>query len=288
MIRIISFVSLYAFYLICMYGQVEYVTTIHPFYELVNNIVGERGLVKEILPPGASPHTYELKGSDVKNVEYTTALIMGSPKLDNWAYRFHHPSRIELIPLIPKENLLYLEVKFGKHKGKTAGIDPHFWTDPLTVKMLIPELVKRLYQLDSNGCDIYEKNSQIFINQLDSLYQMIKEKLAVIENKSILLAHPFFQYYLKRFDFDLVGIIEIAEGTEPTPRELKEIIEIARDRKVKAIFTQKQHSDRAARIVAESTGTKVYELDPLGGVLDRKTYQEILLYNTQIILEALR
>jgi zinc transport system substrate-binding protein len=213
---------------------------------------------------------------------------MGSPKLDNWAYRFHHPSRIELIPLIPKENLLYLEVKFGKHKGKTAGIDPHFWTDPLTVKMLIPELVKRLYQLDSNGCDIYEKNSQIFINQLDSLYQMIKEKLAVIENKSILLAHPFFQYYLKRFDFDLVGIIEIAEGTEPTPRELKEIIEIARDRKVKAIFTQKQHSDRAARIVAESTGTKVYELDPLGGVLDRKTYQEILLYNTQIILEALR
>jgi ABC-type Zn uptake system ZnuABC Zn-binding protein ZnuA len=53
MIRIISFVSLYAFYLICMYGQVEYVTTIHPFYELVNNIVGERGLVKEILPPGA-------------------------------------------------------------------------------------------------------------------------------------------------------------------------------------------------------------------------------------------
>jgi zinc transport system substrate-binding protein len=286
--RIILFIPLYVFCFIFIYGQVDYITTIHPFYEIMKNIVGDRGLVKEILPAGASPHTYELKASDVKNVEYKTTLIMGSPKLDTWAYKFHYQNRIELLSLIPEENLLYLDAKFGKNKGKRMGTDPHFWTDPLTVKILLPKLNEKLCQIDKEGCDIYNKNHQLFSNQLDSLYQKIKEKLSGIENKSVLLAHSFFQYYLKRFHIDLVGIIEIVEGTEPTPRELKEIIETVKERKVRAIFTQIQHSDRAARIVAESTGIKLYELDPLGGVLDRKTYQELLLYNTQIILEALR
>ena len=93
---------------------------------------------------------------------------------------------------------------------------------------------------------------------------------------------------MKRFDFDLVGIIEIAAGMEPTPKELKVMIDLAKEHDVKVIFTHSQHSDRAARIIAESTNVKIYKLDPLGGVSDRKTYEEILLYNTQVILEALK
>jgi ABC-type Zn uptake system ZnuABC Zn-binding protein ZnuA len=267
---------------------VEYITTIHPFYEIMKNIAGECAQVKEILPAGASPHTYELKASDIKNIEGKTALIMGSPLLDNWAYKFNNMNKIELLKLIPRENLLGLELKFGKNKGKWVGTDPHFWTDPLMVKILLPKLTERLCQLDMQGCDIYLRNSQLYANHLDSLYYIIKEKLTGIKNKSVILAHSFFQYYLKRFDFDLVGIIEIMEGMEPTPIELKEIIELTRERKVKAIFTQVQHSDRAAKVVAEATGVKVYQLDPLGGVLDRKTYEEMLLYNTQVIFEALQ
>ena len=116
----------------------------------------------------------------------------------------------------------------------------------------------------------------------------VQEKLDIIDNKTVLLSHPFFQYYLKRFNFDLVGIIEVSSGTEPTPKELKEIIDLVKERKVKAIFRHSQHSDRASQIISESTGIKIVALDPLGGVIDRKTYDEILLYNTNVIIEALR
>ena len=70
------------------YSQTKYVTTIHPFHEILKNITGARGEVHRILPPGASPHTYELRPSDLRIVATATALFYGSENLDAWALKF--------------------------------------------------------------------------------------------------------------------------------------------------------------------------------------------------------
>ena len=103
-----------------------------------------------------------------------------------------------------------------------------------------------------------------------------------------MLSHPFFQYFLNRFDIHLAGIIEVIPGKEPSPRELMKIIKKVKRENVKAIFTHPQLPDRAAESVAEAAGIKVYELDPIGGVTGRVTYNELLLYNTRILFEALK
>ena len=46
--------------------------------------------------------------------------------------------------------------------------------------------------------------------------------------------------------------------------------------------------EKAAEIVSESTGIKIYSLDPIGGVQGRITYEDLLLYNTEIIMNALK
>lgn len=267
-------------------AQVRYVTSIYPFKMIIERIVGERGEVDEMLPPGVSPHTYELEPSEIKKTEKATALFYGAENLDGWILKFEHAQSISLFDLLPAQNKLIINSYSGRNAGEALGSDPHFWTDPLAVKAMLPALVDTLCALDPEGWEIYRKNSLSFSEELDSLEIDIHGELSQIQNKTVIMAHPFFQYFLKRFGFNLVGIIETIPGNESTPRELKEIIDRAKEQSVKVILTHPQSSDRPARLVAEATGAKVVELDPIGGVAGRKSYNELLLYNTQILLKA--
>ena len=275
--------------------QTRYITTIYPFQEIINPIIHGSAEIYTLLPPGASPHNYEVRPSDMKNMESAKALFMGGAHLDSWAYKFKNIRTIELIGLLPKQYLLFfnqnsssLELNESHQRDTLKEIDPHFWTDPLAVKALLPALTDTLCALDALNSPNYIKNATKFSLELDNINLQIEKKLHHLRGKAVLLSHPFFRYYLKRFGIEIVGIIEVIPGTEPTARELKELIQTIKKKNVMAILTHPQLSDRPARLVAEATGIKVFELDPIGGSSGRTTYEEIMYYNTQILLEALQ
>ncbi len=265
-------------------AQPEYVTTIHPFKEILQRVVGERGKVICLLSPGSSPHTFNISPSEVKVIESADAIFYGAKNLDEWAIGYNNPHKIELLSLLPVDSLINIITI----RNENVGIDPHFWTDPLLVKIMLPQLVSKLCSIDPFGCYIYESNAKVFSEQLEIWDSEISKYLQFSSNSRVILSHPFFQYYFKRYKFKVAGIIEPIPGKEPTPKELKELIDIARESDVQAIFTHSQLPDNAAGLLSESTGIKVYTLDPVGGVEERKSYIDMLMYNTGIILKALR
>ncbi len=282
--------------------QPQYVTTIHPLKVVIQEIVGERGKVHGILPPGASPHTYELRPSDAKIIETARAIFYGADNLDGWVLKFPNANQIELITLVAPSALIYFHESQDHHHSAahreehqtkaahdhSSGVDPHFWTDPLTVKSLLPGLVQKLSILDPGGAEAFKANAERFSRQLDSLHHQLHAMLAPVAGSKVMISHPFFQYFFKRYDIHLVGIVEAIPGKEPTPRQLKGYIEQVKQQKVKAIFDHLQLPDRAAKLVAEAAGIKLCQLDPLGGVAGRQSYDELLLYNARLILEALQ
>lgn len=282
-------------------SQPQYVTTIHPFKSILEEVVGDRGQVHGLLPPGASPHTYELRPSDAKIIEAARAIFYGADNLDAWVLKFPNANQVELIKLVDPSTLIYFNEptdqprSAGRHDHQTgskhdhsSGVDPHFWTDPLTVKSLLPGLVQKLSALDPSGTAVFKINAERFSRQLDSLHYQLKAMLAPITGNKVMISHPFFQYFFKRYDIHLVGIVEAIPGKEPTPRQLKGYIDQVRQQQVRAIFDHIQLPDRAAKLVAEAAGVKIYQLDPLGGMASRQRYDDLLLYNARLILEALR
>ncbi len=284
-------IIIYIFAYTWSYSQPRYVTTIHPFKEILHSIADGRATVHELLPPGASPHTYEMRPSDMRKVEGATALIFGAPNLDSWALNLQSKQSIELVELIPESFRIHFKGHahhHGEEHGHKSDIDPHFWTDPLTVQALLPNLVQKLISIDPEGAENYQGNANRFSAHLDSVHLKIQELLAPIKTRTVMLSHPFFQYFLQRYNFDTVDIIEKSPGNEPTPREVKKLIDRVRSNHVSVICTHPQLSDRAAEIIAESSGAKIVELDPLGGVKNRLTYDDILLYNSRKLAEAFK
>jgi zinc transport system substrate-binding protein len=220
----------------------------------------------------------------MRDIESADILFFGADNLDGWVKKIVDNREIELIELLPEDSLLNVTTI----EGEEVGTDPHFWSDPLLVKILLGEIVKELCKIDPKGCNDYKTNATFFSNKLDKLYEKIEPMFLSLKKKNVMLSHPFFAYFLNRFNFNTAGLIEPISGKEPTAKDLKKIIDTAIQKKVGAIFIHSQLPEKAAQIVSESTGIKIYTLDPIGGIKGRISYEELLLYNTEIIINALK
>ena len=269
----------------------EIVTTIYPFKAILQEIVGDKYEVKAILPPGADPHTYEMLPSDYRAIQNAKIFFYGAETLDGWASNLDVPDKVELLNLVPKEYLIDIEIHHHGDKQQNdehIGTDPHFWSDPITVKAMLPNLVDVLNKIDPENQKEFETNKNQLIHKLESLDKKIKQEVSKIEYKNVFTGHPFYNYFFKRYGFNVVGFLEIAPGSQPTPKDIKNLIDIINENNVKAIFNNLQQSEKPTNVLAEGCGIKKFKLDPMGGLKGRMTYPEIILYNLSIIKDALK
>lgn len=262
--------------------QPRFVTTIAPFEMILRPVVQGRGTVERLLAPGASPHTYDPSPSDLEAVRNGTALVYGAEHLDGWAADLPADRRIGLVDLLPSPARLMFDAD-----GK-ATVDPHFWTDPLAVARLLPPLADTLCALDADGCSTYQTNADSFATALSALDTRLQSMTAPVRETPVLLAQPFFRYFLERYGPHLVGVVAPRPGTDPTSRDLQRLIERAEMTGARGILTQRQLSARGAEAVAEPGGLPLIRLDPLGGTDGRTTYSALMIANARVLRDSLR
>lgn len=266
--------------------------TIYPFKSIIQEIVGDRVKIDVLLPAGADPHTYEMSPSDLMKIQNAKVFFYGAESLDGWAAKIDTENKIELLKLIPKEFLI--DIKTSDDHSHHAddhnhyGVDPHFWSDPLTVNSMLDSLTEILSSLYPYHKEFFRENSLKFSERLVELDKKIREQTKVLEKTKVYLAHPFYNYFFNRYGIQVVGSLEISPGQQITPKFLKNVSEEISRKNVQAIFINKQHISKQAKLLAESAKIKLVELDPMGGIDDLTTYENIILNNLNLIIRALR
>ncbi len=264
----------------------RFVTTGPPVAAILAELVAGRAEVRSLVPAGASPHTYEPRPSDLAAAQQALGLFFVSPALDGWAARLPARARVELLGLVPRD-LLLPNLESIEHAQGTAG-DPHFWTDPLLVKAVLPALADALSRLDPGGAATYRANAAAFGARLDALDRATAQTLAPVKGRAVLLFHPSFQYLLRRYGLTIAGVLEPVPGKEPTPRLLQQFAGRAARDGVRAVFGEPQLPAGPVNALAEAAGIKAYQLDPLGGTAGRTSYAELIGYNARVLAEALK
>lgn len=277
----------------CFAGSppIHYAATIHPLAEIIRELVGSRGQVIRLLRPGVSPHTFEPTPSEVKMTNQALALFYAGPGLDKeWAVKLPAPLKIEVVSLLPSAFSLPMPLTGHSHQDEVHDPekirDPHFWTDPLAVRALLPMLVETLALCDPPGRATYEANSAKFAETLTDLDRELAGTLKPLAGTPLFLFHPSFQYLFKRYGLNLGGVIENFPGQEPSPRSLVSLVKEIKSSGVATIFSEPQLSRRPAMIIAEAAGVSVQLLDPVGGDKDRMTYADLLRYNAAALGRA--
>jgi zinc transport system substrate-binding protein len=251
--------------------------SILPQAYFVERLGAEFLTVDVLVGPGQSPHTFEPTSKQLTElsaarvyfsigIDFETALL---PRLQSMFPKLKIVDTRTGVPLrrFTREES-EAEAKHDAHEpgapshDEAAGRpDPHIWLNPQFVKIQAQTICNALVELDPAHAETYRRNLAAFHADLDRVHARIKESLAPLQGREILVFHPAFGYFADAYGLRQVPV-EI-EGKEPTARQLKELIERAKATRVKVIFVQPQFAKKSAEAIAEAIGGVVVPLDDL-------------------------
>lgn len=270
-------------------AKVYFVTSNLPLAYIVREITGDSASVLSLMSPGESEHTYSPSPKDVKTLSEARGIFYVSEHLDGWAVNLHRKNKYSLLDILPKEILLnysHFHSEDSNNPKHEESADPHFWLDPEAVKAIVPELAMIMSKLNKSDSAKYMQNAELLTLKLNSLSSEMQSILQPYKGKSVMLFHPSFLYFLKRYELRYAGAIEESPGKEPTARFLKELIDRVKLSGIHTLYIEPQLPDKSIKPVLESAGLKFLTLDPLGGFPGRDNYFDLIRFNARNIIKG--
>ncbi|MCD4786049.1 MAG: metal ABC transporter substrate-binding protein [Candidatus Eremiobacteraeota bacterium] len=280
-------------------GKIVVITTILPLYDIARNVGGDIVEVKNLLPPGGSPHTYEPTVEDSRNIEDANVIFMVGLGLDTWMEKLTsamgEKGKMKIFTLSDGVKILsQTEVEeIGTHSGedshnKEGAVNPHIWMDPMRMKKMAEDARDAYISIRPDQKEIFEQNCKIYQAKLDGLDKLYSEELSKFKKKDFITFHAFLGYLSKRYGLNEVAVISTSPGQEPDPRHIAEVIEILKKYRVKIVFAEPQFSPREAEAIAREINGKVAIVDPIGALDDpkRDTYVKNMKENLKAFTEA--
>jgi zinc transport system substrate-binding protein len=295
-----------------MAEKIPVTTSIYPIADMVQQVGGDYVDVTFVIPPGASPHTFEPRPSLVKKFSSARMFFMVGAGLEFWAEKFVSLARPGLTTVVLSDgvSLIHTAGHYHEHEAKhqlenkteyhhaESGIsgreskvaNPHIWLNPLIAKSMVNKITAVLCDVDHPHIKYYKHRSRNFLEKIDQLDRLIKDRVANFKIKKYVSFHASWVYFARRYGLESAGVIEAAPGRNPTPIQIKNIVDMIKKYHIRAVFAEPQLNPRAAEVIAREAEVKVLLLDPLGGpnLIGRNTYIDLMKYNLNVMQEAMK
>ncbi|MHC1610674.1 MAG: metal ABC transporter solute-binding protein, Zn/Mn family [Candidatus Methanospirareceae archaeon] len=231
--------------------EIGVVVTILPEADFVENVGGERVHVTVMVPPGASPHTYEPRASQLKEVSKAKIYFKVGSGIE-----FEEAWMDKIISLNP--DILIVDCAEGITKLEE---DPHVWNSPLNAKVMVENICNGLCQVDPDNEAYYTENRDRYLRELDEVDAYIHEQLDGFKNRVFMIYHPSFGYLAEEYNLTQIAIEH--EGRAPTPKVIQDCMDKARRYNLSYIYVAPQFATENAETIAHEIGGQLVFLDPL-------------------------
>lgn len=262
-----------------LFAKVNVAVSIIPQQEFVKAIGGDKVTTLLMVEPGNSPHTYEPKASQMKELSKANIYFLIGVEFEKaWIQRFQtqNPNMklvdstkgIKKIPMQGHDEHEE-DADHEEHEHEHGSLDPHVWTSPTNIRIIGKNIYDALVRIDPTNKQYYKKNFDVFNAKLDKINNQIVTILKDVPKDSVFMVfHPAWGYFAKEYNLKQLPI-EVS-GKEPKPKELMNLMQTAKKEKVHAIFTQPEFSDKSAKIMAQELHLKVIKVSPLQKAWDKQ------------------
>ena len=243
--------------------------TILPQKYFLEELAGEKVIVNVLVPPGASPATYEPSVSQLSQLD-KSALYMKMGYLGfelSWMDKIRSVNpEMEVIDLSEGVELIFSreEAEVEAHQGHVhahAGTDPHIWMSARNAKIIVDNMAEVLKDLlPGDSVHIADRQSAL-LNRLDSLDRKIGSRLAGAEGRSFMIYHPSLSYFAR--DYGLEQLSLEWEGKSPSPSHMKQLTDLGREHQISSILIQLEFDRKNAQVLASEIGAEIVIINPL-------------------------
>ena len=250
-------------------AKVNVIVSVLPEKTFIEAIGGEKIDVTVMVLPGSSPHAYEPKPSQMKDISKADIYISIGVEFEKaWLPKFINQNRkmkiIDAAAGIEKLEIMSAHHHDGgsEQEHHHGGLDPHIWTSPKNVKTIAKNMYVALIEIDNKNRDYYKDNYDKFIAKIDALDTEIKNILSnTPKGSKFMVFHPAWGYFAR--DYNLKQIAIEAGGKNPKVKQLINLIKEAKEERVKAVFTAPEFSQNVAKQIAKEVGVPVVAVSPL-------------------------
>jgi zinc transport system substrate-binding protein len=244
-------------------GRRDVVAAFYPLAFAAEQVGGDSVRVTNLTPPGAEPHDVELSVRDVERVrEADVVLYLGSgfqPALEDAAAEADGTAIDLLSGLTLHRGDGHEEEHGEEHEAgdEEEAVDPHVWLDPVRFAAVVRRIGDELDRTDE---------AEALARRLKALDRAYERGLARCARRELVTSHAAFGYLAKRYELEQIPIAGISPETEPSPRELEDVVATVRDHGAKVVFFETLLSPRLAETVAREAGVTTDVLNPLEGL----------------------
>jgi ABC-type Zn uptake system ZnuABC Zn-binding protein ZnuA len=270
--------------------QPKVAATIFPLYDIVRQVGAGTVDVVLVLPPGASPHTFEPTPAAVRSLAGSEALFMIGHGLDDWAARMARGAGVQRALIVDRGIVLRHLTGAGEPGAAEPGgaVDPHYWLSIVNARIIAGTVADELERLTPASSGEIRRALGIYLAKLDTADREIRRVLADLPSRRIGTFHDAFGYFADAFDLQVVATFQPFPGKEPGPRFVQEFQRAVRASGLRVLFAEPQLALTPLKPIAGDLGVALSVLDPLGGVPGRESYIELMLFNARQVSAAAR
>lgn len=283
MSRLICLIAL--FFVASAQAEVRVLTSIKPLQLIAAAVQDGVGAPEVLLPPGASPHHYALRPSDVRRVRDADLLYWVGADLENFLPRVLNNRQKPQVAVqdLPGMALRHFGDSHEEHAGhgedhadedlghdhdhRPGSLDAHLWLSPVNAKVIAARMAADLSALDATNAARYAANLQAFEQRLDALDGRIRPQLAALQGKPYFVFHEAFDYFEAAYGLKHAGVFSVLTEVQPGARHVAAMRERLQAAGPSCVFSEPPLRPRLAETLTAGLPVKLAELDALGGTL---------------------
>lgn len=262
-------------------NSVKICATFYPLYIMLLNITdGVDGVELSMLAPPNTGclHDYQLTTRDMQSLEACDILVANGAGMEDF---------LEKALALKKDKMIVAAEGYP-----LVDHNAHVWVSPAGCMYEVQRIATSLQEIDTAHADAYKKNAEAYIQNLSTLSIEMHAALDGFAGTKVITFHEAFPYFTAEFKLKPVAVIERDAGTEPSAKELAELISTIRSVQQEgdriALFGEPQYPVSAAEVIAKETGLSVGELDPaVTGSMTKNAYLVAMRKNMTVLEQML-
>ena len=158
----------------------------------------------------------------------------------------------------------------------------HIWLSIENYKNEVQTIASKLSEIDEANSGLYNANANQYIEKLNELQSKFKQ--LDLSNKKAICLDESLEYLLKENNIDETLIETDHDQASISAELIKETISKMNSEEIKAIFIDKNDSDKLAKALQNETGAKIYVLNSgMNGEKNLNSYIDLMNQNYEIL-----
>ncbi|HET6614912.1 MAG TPA: metal ABC transporter substrate-binding protein [Dehalococcoidia bacterium] len=278
-------------------GALTIVTTVAPITSLAENIAGTNARVIGIVPEGTNSHTFEPAPSDARTLASADIIFVNGLRLEQPTMDLAEANKKDATEIVTLGDMTVTEAdwkfdfSFPKDKGDP---NPHLWPNVPFALRYAQIIHDKLVALDPDNTADYDANYAKLKSRLEALDAGIKAASQTVpeQSRKLLTYHDSWAYWADTYGFTVIGAIQPSDFSEPSAKDIADLIEQVKREKVPAIFGSEVFPSDALETIADESGAEYIDDlrdDDLPGEPggDEHSYVGLMVTNMKIMLPAL-